>query len=141
MKTKLLSLVLILAFVCIALSGCSELFGEEITEFSAADKERMNERCGFELPFINCGYYELEDQESGGLLFVAFGYTEENYNNYVNNVMPEHFTSIGDKVDSMGNTWHEYSCGEWNIAVGNVDIFFMEYLNVYIYSPDNSPID
>ena len=64
-KTKLLSLVLIRAFVCIALSGCSELFGEEITEFSVADKERMNERCGFELPFINCGYYELEDQESG----------------------------------------------------------------------------
>lgn len=140
MKTKLLALVLILALACAALSGCSEFFGEEITEFSAADKERMNELCGFELPFLNCGYYELEDQESG-LLLVAFGYTEENYNNYVNNVMPEHFTSIGDKVDSMGNTWHEYSCGEWNIAVGTVDILYIEYLNVYIYSPGNSPIE
>ena len=140
MKTKLLALVLILALACAALSGCSELFGEEKTDFSDSDKERMNELCGFELPFLNCGYYELEDQESG-LLLVAFGYTEENYNNYVNNVMPEHFTSIGDKVDSMGNTWHEYSCGEWNIAVGTVDILYIEYLNVYIYSPGNSPIE
>ena len=140
MKTKLLALVLILALACAALSGCSELFGEEITEFSAADKERMNALCGFELPFLNCGYYELEDQESGFLL-VALGYSEENYNNYVNNVLPERFISIGDKVDDMGNTWHEYSCGEWNIAVGTVDIFFMKYLNVYVYSPGNSPIE
>lgn len=139
MKTKLLSLVLILALACTVLSGCSELFGEEITEFSAVDKERMNERCGFELPFINCGHYELDDHESGFML-VVLGYSEENYNNYVNNILPERFTSIGEKVDDMGNTWHEYSCGEWNIAVGTVDVFFMEYLNVFVYPPSESPI-
>ena len=132
MKTKLLALLLTLVFVCTAFSSCLFLFSNEKTDFSDSEKEAMVDFCGFELPFLNCKQYDL-DNNGDRILYLARGFSYDAYVNYVNNDLREVFTFLGEKVDCYGDTWYEYAYNGWNITVGKTQVLFTEYVDVYLY--------
>lgn len=132
MKIRLLALLLLLAFVCTGFSSCFVLFGGEKTEFSDSEREAMKNAHGFELPFLNCAQYEF-NSEDDRTLYMAMGFSEEDYNNYINNVLPEKFVFLGERLDYYGDVWYEYTYLGWNITVGKTRVMFMEYMDVYLY--------
>lgn len=132
MRIKFLALVLILALVCTCLTGCFDRLFRRETTFSDEEKAEINEICGFELPFIACSQYEFDCFDTG-FVYTAYGCSEEGYSDYVNKIMPEAFTALGAREDAYGDLWYEYYCGGWNIAVGWVDLFFTNCVDVFIY--------
>ena len=135
MKTKLLALVLLLALVCTCLSGCFDWIawiGGGADAFSDEEKAAMNEVCGFELPFITCAQYDFYSY-GAGFIYTAIGYTDENRDNYINNLLPEQFISLGAREDSYGDLWYEYYCGGWNLSVTFSEVLFTRYMDVFIY--------
>ena len=133
-KIKILALLLVFVLTSTGCVGCFRLFDKNAnTEFASEEKDAMVEACGFELPFVPCTEYTLE-RFGNGFLYGAIGISDENYQNYINNVLSEKFSFVEEKTDVYGDVWYDYFYNGWKITVCRTEMLVLtEMLNVFLY--------
>ena len=108
------------------------------TEFSASDKDLMNDNIGFVLPFIPCDEYELEeyfetdgDYSYFGVYFSTVGNTTAEFEAYLE--LLDSYTFDYTEDDDYGDAWYFYSNGDVFIDLVHYHYEGEYYLELYAY--------
>lgn len=114
--------------------------GYEYTAFTSTELAIFNENLGYTIPFIPTDLYEVEvNTEFNAVNYYTYGNTVTDYNNYINILESNGFTSAGN-YEYDGVTWYSYTkAGNYLDIAGyytdELDPIYV--IDIYLYINEN----